>query len=167
VPGIGWIDLVGERFYYVALNSRAGALLCRMALVDRAAFVLVRENEVLAGRSASARHCMIAFVALRSPAAGSLYAHYAARQSGSLQFSYITIADMVILGGKGTLIGPVLGAVIFTFLPELLREASHWRMIIFAAILIVATLFMPRGIVFPLVEHLVPERWRTRHAGTA
>ena len=52
---------------------------------------------------------------------------------------------MVILGGKGTLIGPVLGAVLFTFLPELLREASHYRMLIFATILIVATLFMPRG----------------------
>jgi ABC-type branched-subunit amino acid transport system permease subunit len=61
----------------------------------------------------------------------------------------------------------VLGAVIFTFLPELLREASHWRMITFAAILIVATLFMPNGIIFPLVRHLLPRRARLRHARTA
>jgi branched-chain amino acid transport system permease protein len=71
---------------------------------------------------------------------------------------------MVILGGKGTLVGPALGAVLFTFLPELLREASQWRMVIFATILIVAALFMPRGIIFPLVEHLVPPRWTKRHA---
>jgi branched-chain amino acid transport system permease protein len=69
---------------------------------------------------------------------------------------------MVILGGKGTLIGPVLGAVIFTFLPELLRDASQFRMVLFAAILIVATMFMPRGIIFPLVEHVVPARWRNK-----
>jgi len=74
---------------------------------------------------------------------------------------------MVILGGKGTLVGPVLGAVIFTFLPELLRDAGHYRMVIFATILIVATLFMPRGIIFPLVEHLVPQRWRKSHGSAA
>jgi branched-chain amino acid transport system permease protein len=136
------------------------------------AFVLVRENEALAeslGLSAF-RYCMIAFVAgaALAGAAGSLYAHYIGFVSPDLfDFSYITIMlIMVILGGKGTLLGPVLGAVIFTFLPELLREASHWRMIIFAVILIVATLFMPRGIIFPLVEHLVPRRWRTADART-
>ena len=72
---------------------------------------------------------------------------------------------MVILGGKGTLIGPVLGAVIFTFLPEMLREASHYRMVIFATILILATMFMPRGIIFPVIETLVPRllgRWRAK-----
>ena len=177
VPGIGSIDLSSkERFYYVALAAAVLAfVLCRRMVrssIGRA-FALVRENEVLAeslGISAF-RYCMIAFVAgaALAGAAGSLYAHYVGFVSPDLfNFSYITIMlIMVILGGKGTLIGPVLGAVIFTFLPELLREASHWRMIIFAAILIVATLFMPRGIVFPLVEHLVPERWRTRHVGTA
>ena len=72
---------------------------------------------------------------------------------------------MVILGGKGTLIGPVLGAVIFTFLPEMLREASHYRMVIFATILILATMFMPRGIIFPVIETLVPRllgHWRAK-----
>jgi len=62
---------------------------------------------------------------------------------------------------------PVLGAVLFTFLPELLRGAAHYRMVIFATILVVATLFMPRGIIFPLVEHLVPRRWRPGHARAA
>jgi ABC-type branched-subunit amino acid transport system permease subunit len=38
-------------------------------------------------------------------------------------------------------------------------------MIIFATILILATLFMPQGIVFPLVAHLLPQRRRTRHVG--
>ncbi|MEP7329681.1 MAG: branched-chain amino acid ABC transporter permease [Betaproteobacteria bacterium] len=177
VPGIGAIDITSkERFYYVVL---AGAVitfvLCRKMVrssIGRA-FVLIRENEVLAeslGISAF-RYCMIAFVtgAALAGAAGSLYAHYVGFVSPDLfNFSYVTIMlIMVILGGKGTLIGPALGAVIFTFLPELLRDASHWRMIIFSVILIVTTLFMPRGIIFPIIEHLVPKRWRTRHASAS
>jgi len=52
--------------------------------------------------------------------------------------------------------------VIFTFLPELLRDASQFRMALFATILIIATMFMPRGIIFPLLEHVVPARWRNK-----
>jgi branched-chain amino acid transport system permease protein len=150
-------------------------LLCR-ALVRSPVgrkFALIRENEGLAeslGISAF-RYSMIAFVvgAALAGAAGSLYAHYVGFVSPDLfNFSYVTIMlIMVILGGKGTLLGPALGAVIFTFLPELLREASHWRMIIFATILILATLFMPRGIVYPLLTILVPRRWRLRNATAA
>lgn len=166
VPGIGAIDVSSkERFYYVVLTAAVLSFYICYRLVRSSvgrAFVLIRENEVLAeslGLSAF-RYCMIAFVvgAALAGAAGALYGHYVGFVSPDLfNFSYITIMlIMVILGGKGTLIGPVLGAVIFTFLPELLREASHYRMVIFATILIVATLFMPRGIIFPLVEQLVP-----------
>lgn len=177
VPGIGAIDIASkERFYYVVLVAAILAFLVCRAIVRSSIgrkFVLVRENEPLAeslGISAF-RYSMIAFAAgaALAGAAGSLYAHYVGFVSPDLfNFSYVTIMlIMVILGGKGTLLGPALGAVLFTFLPELLREAAHWRMIIFATILIVATLFMPRGIIFPLVEHLVPRRWRLRNAGAA
>ena len=177
VPGIGAIDLAAKgRFYYVVLAAVIVAFVVCRSIVRSSIgrkFILIRENEPLAeslGISAF-RYAMIAFVvgAALAGAAGSLYAHYVGFVSPDLfNFSYVTIMlIMVILGGKGTLAGPALGAVIFTFLPELLREASHWRMIIFATILIVATLFMPRGIVFPLVEHLLPARWRTRDAGAA
>ena len=170
LPGVGELDISSkERFYYVALALAVLSFYVCYRLVRSPvgrAFVLVRENEVLAeslGISAF-RTCMIAFVvgAAMAGAAGALYGHYVGFVSPDLfNFSYITIMlIMVILGGKGTLAGPVLGAVVFTFLPELLREASHYRMVIFAVILVVATLFMPRGIIFPLVEHLVPRRWR-------
>lgn len=172
VPLIGSIDLSAkERFYYVVLLAAVVTfVLCRKMVrssIGRA-FMLIRENEVLAeslGISAF-RYCMIAFVtgAAFAGAAGSLYAHYVGFISPDLfNFSYVTIMlIMVILGGKGTLIGPALGAVVFTFLPELLREASQWRMIIFSVILIATTLFMPQGIIVPVLEHLVPKRWRTR-----
>lgn len=164
VPGWGRLDLTPKaRFYYVALAFALAALwVCRRLVgspVGRA-FALVRENEALAealGLSAF-RYCMVAFVvgAALAGAAGSLYAHYVGFVSPDLfNFSYMTIMlIMVIMGGKGTVLGPALGAAIFTFLPELLREAAELRMLIFAAILIVATLYMPRGIVFPLLERI-------------
>jgi branched-chain amino acid transport system permease protein len=173
IPGVGSIDIGSKaRFYYVVLLAAIAAfVLCRLIVRSSIGrkFVLIRENEPLAeslGISAF-RYSMIAFAvgAALAGAAGSLYAHYVGFVSPDLfNFSYVTIMlIMVILGGKGTLAGPALGAVIFTFLPELLREASHWRMILFATILIVATLFMPKGIVFPLVTHLLPRRWRLRN----
>ena len=164
VPGWGRLDLTPKaRFYYVALAFALAALwLCRRLVgspVGRA-FALVRENEALAealGLSAF-RYCMVAFVlgAALAGAGGSLYAHYVGFVSPDLfSFSYMTIMlMMVIMGGKGTVLGPALGAAIFTFLPELLREAAELRMVIFAVILIVATLYMPRGVIFPLVERI-------------
>lgn len=177
IPGIGNVDLGSKaRFYYVVLVAAIIAFVVCRAIVRSSVgrkFVLIRENEPLAeslGISAF-RYAMIAFVvgAALAGAAGSLYAHYVGFVSPDLfDFSYVTIMlIMVILGGKGTLVGPALGAVIFTFLPELLREASHWRMIVFATILIVATLFMPQGIIFPLVNHLLPRQWRLRNARAA
>ncbi|HEY3583496.1 MAG TPA: branched-chain amino acid ABC transporter permease, partial [Casimicrobiaceae bacterium] len=177
LPGVGTLDITAKShfFYVVLIAAIAAFLLCR-ALVRSSIgrkFVLIRENEPLAeslGISAF-RYAMIAFVvgAALAGAAGSLYAHYVGFVSPDLfNFSYVTIMlIMVILGGKGTLVGPALGAVLFTFLPELLREASHWRMITFATILIVATLFMPKGIIYPLVAHLVPRRWRLPDARAA
>ncbi len=170
VPGVFDVDLaIKANFYYVALVAALLTYWLCARLIHSSvgrAFVLVRENEVLAeslGISAF-RYCMIAFVAgaAMAGAAGSLYGHYVGFVSPDLfNFSYVTIMlIMVILGGKGTLIGPVLGAVIFTFLPELLRDAAEYRMVLFATILILATMFMPRGIVFPVIEHLVPRRWR-------
>lgn len=174
IPGVGDIDMSSkEKFYYVALVAALVTFWLCSKIVGSSigrAFVLVRENEVLAeslGISAF-RYCMIAFVAgaAMAGAAGALYGHYVGFVSPDLfNFSYTTIMlIMVILGGKGTLVGPVLGAVIFTFLPELLRDASQYRMVLFASILVLATMFMPRGVIFPLIENLVPRRWRNKHS---
>jgi branched-chain amino acid transport system permease protein len=55
---------------------------------------------------------------------------------------------MVVAGGKGTLTGPVVGAVIFTVLPEALREVTswQWQMLLYGVILILTLVFLPDGI---------------------
>ena len=60
----------------------------------------------------------------------------------------------VILGGSGTLTGPVVGAFAVTFLPEYLRIADSYRLVTYGFILVVATIFLPRGLV-PVAQSLL------------
>ena len=55
---------------------------------------------------------------------------------------------MAIFGGLGQLYGPILGAVIFTYLEEvLITRFPYYYMLIFGIILVVAILYMPHGLV--------------------
>jgi branched-chain amino acid transport system permease protein len=58
-----------------------------------------------------------------------------------------TILAMVIVGGMGTLIGPVLGAILLTVLPELLRGIGDLRLIVYGVAVTLVVLFMPGGMV--------------------
>ncbi len=58
-----------------------------------------------------------------------------------------TMMAMVIVGGTGTMIGPVIGAVVLTFLPELLRGVGELRLLVYGLALTLVVLFMPGGIV--------------------
>ena len=52
---------------------------------------------------------------------------------------------MVVAGGKGTLAGPVVGALLFTVLPEALREAMawQWQMLAYGVVLVLLVFFLP------------------------
>ncbi|MEO7242385.1 MAG: branched-chain amino acid ABC transporter permease [Variovorax sp.] len=58
----------------------------------------------------------------------------------------INMVLIVIIGGAGSLIGPALGALLYVALPEFLRLASEWRLVIFGALLVLITLFAPTGL---------------------
>jgi branched-chain amino acid transport system permease protein len=58
-----------------------------------------------------------------------------------------TMMAMVIVGGMGTMVGPVLGAIVLTFLPELLRGFGELRLMIYGVALTLVVLFMPGGMV--------------------
>jgi len=62
-----------------------------------------------------------------------------------------------ILGGKATLLGPLLGGIVFAVLPETLRFVDAARLAIFAVILLVVVRLLPGGIV-----SLLPSRLRPR-----
>src|SRR2546421_7461591 len=58
-----------------------------------------------------------------------------------------TILSIVIVGGMGTLTGPVWGAILLTLLPELLRDVGDLRLVVYGLALTLVVLFMPGGLV--------------------
>jgi branched-chain amino acid transport system permease protein len=80
---------------------------------------------------------------------GGLYAHHFSfieAQYFNVGLS-ITIVLYVLLGGTQTVMGPLIGATIFTLLPELLRESASLRYVVFAAAVIVLMALRPQGLV--------------------
>lgn len=149
-------------YYLVLLMAGLSIALCAMVLYSRVGRVLlaIRQNETLAeavGVSAW-RYKLFAFVVSASLAglAGALYAHYIGfvnpEPFGVDQSLNAILA--VILGGSGTLSGPIVGAFAVIFLPEYLRIADSYRLITYGLILVIATIFLPRGLV-PVVGRLI------------
>ena len=80
---------------------------------------------------------------------GALYAHHFSfieAQYFGISLS-ITIVLYVIFGGTQTVLGPLVGATVFTLLPELMRASAQWRYIVFAAIIIVMMVIRPQGLI--------------------
>jgi branched-chain amino acid transport system permease protein len=160
LPGLPEINFFAkENFYYLILAFAALTVyVChRLARshVGRA-LVAIRENENLAESVGvnTFRYSMIAFGvgAFFAGLAGSLYAHYSRYISPDV-FDFIHIVEMLIMilmGGRGTIAGPVVGAIIFTALPESLRfvglsPAAQWFTL--GLILVIGILYIPEGIV--------------------
>jgi branched-chain amino acid transport system permease protein len=72
------------------------------------------------------------------------YATFVSPESFSFMESVMVLA-MVVIGGMGTIEGPVIGALILVFLPEALRSVSDYRMLIFGALMVFMMIVMPRG----------------------
>ncbi|MEA1964143.1 MAG: branched-chain amino acid ABC transporter permease, partial [Candidatus Aerophobetes bacterium] len=125
------------------------------------AWIAIRENEDLAesvGIKAYAYKIMaFAISAFIVGLTGSFYAHYVTFISPEM-FNFFYVINMLVIliaGGKGTIMGPIIGALIFTALPEYLRGAQAYRMPVYAVILLVVVIFMPKGIV-PMVGNIAP-----------
>lgn len=63
----------------------------------------------------------------------------------------VVVLVMLAFGGIGTLFGPVLGAVVFTVLDELLIDLGRLRVVAYGLLIIVLFLWVPRGVIPTLV----------------
>lgn len=80
--------------------------------------------------------------------AGGFYSHYISFIDPT-SFNYnksIQIMSMAILGGMGSIPGSIIGAIILTVLPELLRDFVLLRQVIYGVVIIVMVLFRPAGL---------------------
>lgn len=127
----------------------------RRSKVGRA-FEAIKEDETAAGLMGIDvdGHKMLAFLlgAAIAGLAGALNAHLTFF-IGPNEFGFdrgVEILTMTILGGIQGLLGPTLGALIVTLLPELLRALQDYRLMANGLILVLIVLFLPRGLWDPL-----------------
>jgi branched-chain amino acid transport system permease protein len=177
--GIPAISLLGYRlstryqFYYFALGAFLAVLVLLWALMRSQygrAFRAIAENIQLAESSGidTSRFQVIAF-ALGSGIAGSAgaamahYIRYISPDTFTFQDSvaYIT---MLVVGGRQTLAGAVVGAAFLTPLPEMLRGLAGVQHIIYGAILLAVLLFLPGGL--SSIGSLLSRRRRRAHVVT-
>ncbi|MDQ7787054.1 MAG: branched-chain amino acid ABC transporter permease [Thermodesulfovibrionales bacterium] len=88
--------------------------------------------------------------------AGSLYAHYVtfiSPSSFSLFYS-ILVLTMVIVGGISNLWGAIIGAVVITVLPELLRKFEELDVLVYGLILTLSLMFFRKGLVPILIDKI-------------
>ncbi len=92
--------------------------------------------------------------AVYAAVAGGLYAHYVtfiSPSSFSLFYS-ILVLMMVIVGGLTNLWGAVVGSIVITVLPEILREFQEFDMLVYGLILTLSLLFFRKGLVPLFIE---------------
>jgi branched-chain amino acid transport system permease protein len=92
---------------------------------------------------------IFALSAVISSVAGSLYAHtmtFVSPASFGFNFS-VELLTMVVIGGLGSIYGSFLGAALLTLLPEFLRAAHDYDIIIYGGLLMLMVMFMPGGLV--------------------
>ncbi|MBN2875010.1 MAG: branched-chain amino acid ABC transporter permease [Spirochaetales bacterium] len=128
--------------------------------------IAVREEELAAQVAGidTFRYKMMALVisAAYAGVAGALLGHYMTFIQPKM-FSMVKSTELtiiVIFGGLGSISGSVLGAVVLTFLPELLRAVDKWRLVVYGLAVIGIMIGRPRGLMggFELTPSSV-KRW--------
>jgi ABC-type branched-subunit amino acid transport system permease subunit len=143
------------QYYWLALAAVGlTALLYRGLTTFRIgrAFSAVRDNASLAAAAGinPLKYRMLAFVvgAAVAGGVGALYAHYLTvlcPEELSVGLT-VNLLVMLFLGGVGSLRGVLIGAVLFTALPEVLRIAPTWRLVIYGLLLLTIVIRAPEGL---------------------
>lgn len=135
------------------------------------AFVAIRESDIAAQTIGIdlARYKTIAFAisAFYTGVAGGLFAYlitFLSPDAFTIELSVDFIA-MIVIGGMGSILGSIIGAVILTGMQQILAGLLDLQIFIFGISLIVFMIFMPRGIsgmIFRLKERLLAPRYGSR-----
>ena len=176
LPGLAEYTLFSKtsNYYLVLVVAIVSYVVIKRIVSSRIgrAMIALKGNESLAvsvGIDVTGSLVLAAVVsAALAGAAGSLYAHYIRIIDPDIfLFIYtVTMVIMVMTGGKGTLAGPVVGGIIFGFMPVVVRSfaAPEVQWILYGALMIVIVFLLPQGIT-PAVERLMTARLLRRENG--
>ncbi len=160
IPGItvfGWAADADRKMYWVALGflllACGVALLIRRSHLGRA-MIAVRDDEIAAAAAGvsilGTKVAAFTLAGAYGGASGALYAHYAAYISPS-DFALVRSIEflaMAVVGGEASILGAVVGALFFTYLPEWLRVfGKETYPTFFGLITLAALILLPTGLV--------------------
>jgi branched-chain amino acid transport system permease protein len=156
LPGSGLVKLEGTlMWYYVSLAALVLTVIVCWRLVNSwmgRSFSAIRLNDELGDTLGINvfRYKLAAFAVgnMIAAVAGALYAFFL----GSIEPGFLSIdqslaiVTMVLLGGRGAVAAPIIGALVLTGLPHMIHLGAEMRSIVYGAILILTILLMPQGI---------------------
>ncbi|MEK7371790.1 MAG: branched-chain amino acid ABC transporter permease [candidate division NC10 bacterium] len=168
LPGVA-IDTPVRIYYLVVAYLLLAYLACRVLVRSHFGRVLVaiRENEARArfiGYNVQRYKMGVCLIsAILSGLAGALYAGRAAYATPDLLHWSISgeFIIMVMIGGLGTLVGPIIGGAFFILLQEKVSSYVEWYSIVVGVVLVLIVLFAPRGFLG------FRRAWRGRPGGEA
>jgi len=155
-----WFD------FLLAAVGVGGTALCAWLVPTKLGqrFIAIREDDVLAEVLGIdvVRNKIIAFfvVSLYAAVGGCLYATYVGFISPRA-FDVLTSMNIWLFaafGGRGTILGPVLGAVVLAPIPYLLQELQAFKDVLSGVLIIVVTLALPGGVVGELMRRRARSR---------
>lgn len=157
IPGVLRADFASKaQFYYLALVLVAFSL-GLLYLLERSKFsqifASIEQADFLADSVgiSSARFKVLAFCigSFFAGLVGGFYSQYMSTITPStFGFVYsVYVLIYVIVGGRKRFIGPVIGAIIFTFIPEIARPLKEYQPFIFAGFLMLTMFFFREGVV--------------------
>lgn len=168
LPGIprpvifGWV--VSSHIEFIVLVGAFSALacwICHRIVASPFGRVLtaIREDEVFtlaAGKNVAVYKVIVFMIGSGIAAiAGALYAHYISfiDPTSFTVMESIFIISIVIIGGAGSLWGPVIGAIVLVTMPEILRfvgmpssVAANMRQILYGGLLVAFMMWRPQGL---------------------
>jgi branched-chain amino acid transport system permease protein len=152
-PGVP-IDTPARKYYLVLVYLLLAWIICRVVVASHFGRVLVaiRENEDRARflgynvQRYKMGACMIS--ALLTGVGGAVYPMRSAFATPDL-LVWTESGEFIIsvmIGGLGTLVGPIIGGAFFTILRDEVSSVVDWYFIVIGVVLIVIVLFMPKGL---------------------
>lgn len=154
-PQIATFRLETQHFYYVVLAFFLAALALQHRLVESDFGLRLRaiKHSEIAVSSLGIdvyRLKVVVFVISAAFAGfgGTLFAHqqnYISPDNFQF-FSSVFFLLAVLFGGAGTKLGPVIGAAVLIMLPEMLHDFDHYRLIVYACLILITLYFLPRGV---------------------
>jgi ABC-type branched-subunit amino acid transport system permease subunit len=141
--------------YFVILIIAALTVLLTLLLSRSrlgSAFIAVRDDAVLASARGlwptRLRLTAFALSAAITSVAGVFAAHFqhvVCPTQGDLAVTILLLV-MVFIGGRASLRGVVVAAIAFTLIPQILRMADEWRLVIFGVLLLASVTTLPGGL---------------------